>query len=99
MLRRTFITRVLSVLAILLTTNVVLGVVFGLFFPIGYFAEKSVSRIVSDLTFIEGAAIFFAGAILAFSYSRIGSRVKALMIVGASMIVVSIGVGTFALYF
>ena len=83
-------------LAILSAVNVVIGIFFGLFFPVGYFSGKSVSRIVSDLAFIEGAAFFFTGALSAFFGSSVSLRAKALMIIGASMFGISVGFGAFA---
>jgi hypothetical protein len=72
-------------ISVLSIADVVTGVLFGLFFSVGYFAEKSVTRIASDLSFVEGAVIFFVGAIMAFFHANISSNAKALMIIGAAM--------------
>jgi hypothetical protein len=64
--------------------------------PIEYFSHKSSMRIASDLAFIEGAAIFFVGAVMAFYRSSFSSTVKALMIVGIAMIGLSVMFGILA---
>lgn len=97
--QRDFIRRVLLVLAVLLAANMILSIFLGVLFPVGYFSYKSVPRILSDLTFVEGAAIFFLGTVFAFSYSKITLRMKTLIVIGASMIAMSVGFGVFASYF
>jgi hypothetical protein len=87
---------ILLALAILSAANVVIGITFGLFFPEGYFSEKSIPRIISDLAFFEGATLFFAGALLAYFHSPVSLRAKALMIIGASMFGISVGFGALA---
>jgi hypothetical protein len=93
----------------LLFVDLCIGVFFGLFLswmplnpysialfsavPIGYFSHKSFSRIVSDIAFIEGAVIFFAGALMAFYRSSFSSMTKILMILGAAMIGLSVVFG------
>jgi hypothetical protein len=93
----------------LLFVDLCIGVFFGLFLswmplnpysialfsavPIGYFSDKSFSRIVSDLAFIEGAMIFFAGALMAFYRSSFSSMTKILMIIGTAMIGLSVVFG------
>jgi hypothetical protein len=77
-------------LTVLSIVDLIAGVFSMLFFPIGYFAGKSAVRIASDLAFIEGALIFFVGALMAFVYSEQTSRMKALIIIGGALIVVSI---------
>lgn len=96
LVQRWFIERVLVVLVIFLGADFFMGVLFGFFFSIGYFSEKSILRIVSDLGFIEGAVVFFVGALLAFFRSQVSVRAKVSMIVGALMIGASIGFGVFA---
>jgi len=64
--------------------------------PIEYFSHKSSMRIASDLAFIEGAAIFFVGAIMAFYRSTLSSTAKALMIIGIATIGLSVLFGIFA---
>lgn len=96
--QKAFIKRLLLLLAVSLVANIVLASFFGILFPVGYFSDKSVPRIISDLMFVEGASLFFLGAILAFSYSRVSLHMKTLMILGASMIGISIGFGAFASY-
>jgi len=91
--RNTFFGRVFLVMSVLSIANVVIGVFFGLFFPLGYFSQKSITRIASDLAFFEGAVIFFAGALMAFFHSSLSSTVKALMIIGAAMIGLSVVFG------
>ena len=91
-----WVERVLLALAILLAANVAIGVCFGLFLPVGYFSGKSVFRIISDLAFIEGATLFFVGALSAFYGSRVSSRAKLLMVIGASMLGICVGFGAFA---
>jgi hypothetical protein len=93
---RLWVERVLLALAMLLAANVAISIFFGLFFPVGYFSDKSVPRIISDLAFVEGATFFFAGALSAFYGSRISLRAKLLMVVGASMFGISVGLGAFA---
>jgi len=64
--------------------------------PIEYFSEKSFTRIASDLAFVEGAVIFFVGALVAFFRSSFSSTPKKFMIVGAAMIGLSVVFGIFA---
>jgi CHASE2 domain-containing sensor protein len=66
---------------------------FGIFFPVGYFSQKTITRIASDLAFVEGAVIFFAGALIAFYRLSISSPVKILMTIGAAMIGLSVVFG------
>jgi CHASE2 domain-containing sensor protein len=73
-------------ISVLSIADVLIGVFFDLFFPVGYFAQKSVARIASDLSFFEGAVIFFAGAIMAFLHAHVSSTAKVLLITGATMI-------------
>jgi hypothetical protein len=104
--------RILLVMSVLSITDFSIGVFFGLILPwmplrpysialfsaipIGYFSQKSFTRIASDLAFIEGAVIFFVGAIMAFFRSSFSSAVKVLMIVGAAMIGLSVVFGILA---
>ncbi len=88
-----FIRNIALPLAVLSIVDLIAGVFSVLFFPIGYFAGKPVTRIASDLAFVEGALIFFVGALMAFFHSDQTSRMKALMIVGVAMIVVSVVFG------
>jgi endonuclease V-like protein UPF0215 family len=94
--RYTFLRTVLLPTAVLLAADVVAGVFFGLFFQEGYFSGKSITRIVSDLAFVEGAVVFFAGALLAFFHSSLSLRVKALMVLGAAMVGLSVVFGVFS---
>ena len=96
MVDRLFIERVLLALTILSAANVAISIFFGLFFPVGYFSDKSVPRIISDLAFVEGATFFFAGALSAFYGSHVSLRAKALMVIGACMFGISVGFGAFA---
>jgi len=96
--QKAFVKKLLLILVVLLTANIAVASFFGILFPVGYFSGKSVPRIISDLMFVEGAALFFLGAILAFSYSRVSLNMKTLMILGASMIGISMGFGAFASY-
>jgi hypothetical protein len=93
---RLWVERVLLSLAILSAANAAIGIFFGLFFPVGYFSEKSVPRIISDLAFVEGATFFLAGALSAFYGSRVSLRAKLLMVIGASMLGICVGFGAFA---
>jgi len=93
---RLFVERVLLVLAILSAANLAIGISFGLFFPVGYFSDKSVPRIISDLAFVEGATLFLAGALMAFYGPSVSLRAKLLMVIGASMFGISVGFGAFA---
>lgn len=104
--------RISLVMSILSIADLSIGVFFGLFlswmplnpysialfsaWPIGYFSHKSFTRIASDLAFIEGAVIFFAGALMAFYRSSFSSTTKALMIIGAAMIGLSVVFGILA---
>ena len=94
--RYTFLRVAFLVLAVLSIVDVVAGVLFGLFLPVGYFSGKSIIRIVSDIAFVEGALIFFAGALLAFFYSNLSWHVKVLMVVGAAMMGLSVVFGVFS---
>ena len=96
MVDQLWVERVLLALAILLAANVAIGIFFGVFFPVGYFADKSVPRIISDLAFVEGATFFFAGALSAFYGSRVSLRAKFLMVVGALLLGICVGFGAFA---
>lgn len=82
----TFLGVALLVMTVLCVADVIIGAFFMLFFPIGYFSGKSMVRIASDLAFLEGAVIFFLGALMAFVRSIISSKVKALVVVGAAMV-------------
>jgi hypothetical protein len=93
---RLSVERLLLALAILLAANAVIGIFFGVFFPVGYFSGKSVPRIISDLAFVEGATLFFAGALSAFYGSRVSLRSKLLMVIGALMFGICVGFGAFA---
>jgi len=81
------------ILTVLSISDVVIGAFFMLFFPIGYFSGKPIVRIASDLAFLEGAVIFFAGALMAFIRSTFPSKVKVLIIVGAAMMGLSVVFG------
>jgi hypothetical protein len=96
LVQRFIVERILLALTVLLAANAVIGGFFYVFFPVGYFSEKSVPRIISDLCFLEGAVLFFGGALLAFFHSPLSLRAKALMIIGASMFGISVGLGAFA---
>jgi hypothetical protein len=65
----------------------------NLLFTTGYFSQKSVPRIISDLAFVEGASSFFVGALLAFFFSNLNLRVAALIIIGAALIGISVVFG------
>jgi len=96
-------------MSLLVFVDVCIGVFFGLFLswmplnpysmalfsavPIGYFSHKSFTRIASDLAFLEGALMFFAGALMAFYRSSLSSTTKVLMIIGAAMIGLSVVFG------
>jgi predicted membrane protein len=88
--RFTFLRRIILAIAVLSIIDVVAGAFFWVFYPTGYFSGKSLPRIVSDLTFIEGAAIFFAGGLLAFFNSNLSPRAIALLVVGASTMGLSV---------
>jgi hypothetical protein len=79
--------------SILSIADVFLGFLFAEFFPFGYFSQKSITRIASDLAFVEGAVIFFVGALIAFFRSKITSTLKAMMIIGAAMVGLSVVFG------
>jgi hypothetical protein len=95
-LRRINFRIIILTMTVLSMANVTAGVFFGRFFPVGYFSDKSISRIASDLAFVEGAVIFFAGAVLTFFRSNISPRVIALMIIGAAMVGLSVLLGVFS---
>jgi len=95
-LRRINLRRIILAVTLLSLADVTSGVFFGLFFPMGYFSDKSITRIASDLAFVEGAATFFAGALFAFFYSNISSRVVVLMVTGAAMMGLSVLFGVFS---
>jgi len=88
--------RIILALIVLLIVNVVAGAFFWVFFPTGYFTGKSLLRIVSDLTFIEGAAIFFLGGLLAFYNSNVSPRAIAMLVIGASTMGLSVLFGVFS---
>jgi len=88
--RYTFLRRVILVLAVLSIVDVVAGAFFWAFHPTGYLSGKSFPRIISDLTFVEGAAIFFVGGLLAFFRSNLSPRAIALLVVGASTMGLSV---------
>jgi hypothetical protein len=88
--RYTFLRKVILVLAVLSIADVVAGAFFWLLYPAGYFSGKSFARIVSDLTFVEGAAIFFLGGLLAFFRSNLSPHAIALLVVGASTMGLSV---------
>jgi hypothetical protein len=94
--RYTFLRAAFLVLAVLTIADVAAGVLFGLLLPVGYFSGKSITRIVSDIAFVEGAFIFFAGALLAFFHSPISWHAKVLMVVGAAMVGLSVVFGVFS---
>jgi hypothetical protein len=85
--------RLFLAMSILSIADVFLGVLFAQFFPVGYFSQKSITRIASDLAFVEGAVFFFVGALVAFFRSRLSSALKALMIIGVAMIGLSVVFG------
>lgn len=80
-------------LSVLSIADISFGVFFRLFLPVGYFSQKSIARIASDMAFVEGAVIFFAGAVMAFYHSSFSMTVKILMITGATMLVLSVVFG------
>ena len=96
-------------MSILSLADFLIGVFFGLFLPwlplnpysiallstisIDYFSHKSSLRIASDLAFIEGATVFFVGALMAFYRSSFSLNVKALIIIGIAMIGLSVVFG------
>jgi hypothetical protein len=88
--------RILLVTAVLSISDVSIGILAYAGFPVGYFSQKSIARIASDLAFVEGAVIFFVGALMAFFRSSFSSNVKVLMIVGAAMIGLSVVFGILA---
>jgi hypothetical protein len=81
---------------VLSIADFIVGVISDRFFPVGYFSGKSIIRIASDLAFVEGAAIFFAGALLGFFHSQISFRAIALMVIGAAMFGLSVLFGVFS---
>ena len=85
--------RLVLVVSVLSIADVSVSAFFGLLFPIGYFSQKSIARIASDLAFVEGAVFFFAGALLAFFRSSFSSPAKSLMIIGGAMIGLSVVFG------
>lgn len=87
---------VLVALGILSAVDAAIGALFILFFPVGFFADKTFIRVISDLAFVEGAGIFLVGALFAFLSSNITKRIVALMIVGVSMIGISVVLGAFS---
>jgi len=89
----TLFVRLILVLSVLSIADLSVGFIAFARFPVGYFSQKSMARIASDLAFVEGAVIFFAGALLAFFRSTLSSSVKALMIIGAAMIGLSVVFG------
>lgn len=88
--RHTLLRRVILAMGVLLIADAVASAFIELFFPTGYFSGKSIPRIVSDLAFVEGAAIFFVGGLLAFFHSNLSPRAITLLIVGASMVGLSV---------
>jgi hypothetical protein len=94
--QRSLFGRVFLALAILSAANVAIAVFFALYLQVGYFSEKSIARIISDLAFVEGSTSLFVGAILAFFRPSVSRLAKVLMVVGVSMIVISVGFGAFA---
>jgi hypothetical protein len=96
LVQRFIVERILLALAVLLAANAVVAGFFYVFFPVGYFSEKSVPRIISDLCFLEGAVLFFGGALSVFFHSPVSLRAKALMVIGASMFGLSVCFGVFA---
>jgi polyferredoxin len=94
--RHPLLRRLLLVIAILLIVDASLGAFLELTSPIGYFSGKSVARIVSDLAFVEGATFFFAGTLLAFMRSNLSSSNKALLVIGASLLGLSVVFGLFS---
>ena len=91
-----FLRGIIVALAILSIVDVASAALVGSFFSTGYFSGKSISRIVSDLAFVEGAAIFFIGGLLAFFHSSLSRRAIALLILGACLIGLSVLFGVFS---
>ncbi len=79
-------------MVILSISDVLLGL-FGVYVSVGYFSGKTITRIASDLAFLEGAVVFCAGSVMAFYRSRLSSRYLIPMIVGVSMIAISVVFG------
>jgi hypothetical protein len=90
-----FLKRVFLVVGVLSLVNFFLGGVFSFFVNFGYFYSKSWLRIASDLAFVEGAVIFFVGAVLAFFFADLSFRNVFLMVVGAVMFGLSVLFGIF----
>ena len=88
--RHTLLRRVVLATGVLLIADVVASAIIVLFFSTGYFSGKSIPRNVSDLAFVEGAAIFFVGGLLAFFHSNLSPRAIALLVVGAIMVGLSV---------
>jgi len=91
----TFLKNIAAALAVLSLINALIGLLSIQFFPFGFFAHKPIMSVVSDLAFVEGAAIFFVGALLAFVSSHLSRRISTLIMVGAAMIGISIIFGIF----
>lgn len=93
--RLIFLKKLLLVVGVLSLVNFFLGLIFSFFVNFGYFYNKSLLRIVSDLAFVEGAFIFFVGAVLTFFYVDLSFRNVFLMFVGVIMFCLSIFFGLF----
>jgi hypothetical protein len=88
--------KVFSSLAILLIVDFAAGMSVPLFHGIGVFLEKTGVEVASDFAFVEGAAILFAGSLMAFFSQGFRVREKILMIIGAAMIGISVAFNTIA---
>lgn len=93
LIHSTLLRNVILALAALSCADALLGLLSTLFFPVGFFANKTMPRIASDLAFLEGATIFLSGAVLAFMNNKLSLNAKTLMIVGPAMIGVSLLLG------
>jgi len=77
-------------IAVLSIADLILAFSFGMYFHVGYFADKTIFRIASDLAFIEGALVFCAGAFLAFLRASVSAISVILMITGGAMLGLSV---------
>ena len=73
--------------------DLVISVSFGLYFPEGYFSDKTIFRIASDVAFLEGAVVFCVGALHAFLRSSIAPISVILMLTGGAMFGLSVVFG------
>jgi hypothetical protein len=87
--------RVVLTIAILTIIDVAVGGLSDLLQSINLFYGKSSLTIASDLAFTEGAVAFFIGSLLALLSSGLKLREKAMMIIGVSMIGISVVFGIF----